>query len=38
VIDDQAGAVGSLASEVWRMFLIAMIVALMAEAILCVPQ
>jgi len=38
VIDDQAGNVGALASEVWRMFLIVMIVALMAEAVLCVPQ
>lgn len=38
VIDDQAGNVGALTSEVWRMFLIVMIAALLAEAVLCVPQ
>jgi hypothetical protein len=37
-IDDQAGSAMALANEVWRTFLIAMIVALIAEALLCVPE
>lgn len=37
-IDDQAGSTMALASEVWRTFLILMIIALMAEALLCVPD
>ncbi|MEZ6060546.1 MAG: BatA domain-containing protein [Planctomycetaceae bacterium] len=37
-IDDDAGSALALASEVWRTFLILMIVALMAEAVLCVPE
>ncbi len=37
-INDQAGSAMALASEVWRTFLIAMIVALLAEALLCVPD
>jgi len=37
-IDDKAGSALALASEVWRTFLIAMIIALMAEALLCVPE
>ncbi|MEZ6034627.1 MAG: BatA domain-containing protein [Planctomycetaceae bacterium] len=37
-IDDKAGSSMALASEVWRTFLILMIVALMAEALLCVPE
>lgn len=37
-IEDRSGSTADLASEVWRLFLILMIVALLAEAILCVPQ
>jgi hypothetical protein len=37
-IDDQAGSAMALASEVWRTFLVLMIVALMAEALLSVPD
>ena len=37
-IDDKAGSTMALASEVWRTFLILMIIALMAEALLCVPE
>lgn len=38
VIRDAAGSGDSLAAEVWRAFLILMIFALMAEALLCLPQ
>jgi hypothetical protein len=38
VIRDSAGSADSLAAEVWRAFLILMIAALMAEALLCLPQ
>lgn len=37
-IDDKAGSTMALASEIWRTFLIAMIIALIAEALLCVPE
>ncbi len=37
-INDQAGSSMALATEVWRTFLIAMIIALLAEALLCVPD
>ena len=37
-IDDKAGSAMALASEVWRTFLVLMIVALMAEALLSVPE
>jgi hypothetical protein len=37
-IDDKAGSAMALASEVWRTFLMLMVVALMAEALLCVPE
>ena len=37
-LDDAAGSTASLASEVWRLFLVIMIVALMAEAVLCLPE
>jgi hypothetical protein len=36
-IDDEVGSGSSLAAEVWRAFLIAMALALLAEAILCLP-
>ncbi|MFN5078376.1 MAG: BatA domain-containing protein [Planctomyces sp.] len=38
VIRDSAGSADSLAAEVWRAFLLLMIAALMAEALLCLPQ
>ena len=37
-IDDRAGSTMALASEVWRTFLILMVIALIAEALLCVPE
>ena len=37
-IDDKAGSALALASEVWRTFLVLMIVALLAEALLSVPD
>ena len=36
-LNDSAGSAAALASEVWRMFLVMMIVALIAEAVLCLP-
>jgi hypothetical protein len=37
-LNDSAGSTASLASEVWRMFLVVMIVALLAEALLSLPE
>ena len=37
-IDDRTGSRSDLASEVWRLFLLLMIVALLAEALLCIPE
>jgi hypothetical protein len=37
-VDDKAGSLGSLIQEVWRMFLVAMMVAMVAEAALCLPR
>ncbi len=37
-VDGRAGGTGSLIQEVWRMFLVAMIVALVVEAGLCLPR
>jgi Aerotolerance regulator N-terminal len=37
-VDDQAGSLGSLIQEIWRMFLIAMMVAMVGEAALCLPK
>ncbi|MGI9472552.1 MAG: BatA domain-containing protein [Rubripirellula sp.] len=37
-VDDQAGSNVSLIQEVWRLFLILMLVALMLEAVLCIPK
>ncbi len=37
-VDDQAGSVGSLIQEIWRLFLAAMIIALIVEAGLCLPK
>ncbi len=38
IIDDAAGSSKQLASEVWRIFLILMIAALLLEAVLCIPE
>ncbi len=38
IINDQTDSGSELASEIWRAFLILMIVALLAEALLCVPE
>ena len=37
-VDDRAGSMGSLIQEIWRMFLVAMLVAMVAEAGLCCPK
>jgi hypothetical protein len=37
-VDDQAGNVNSLVQEIWRLFLITMLVALLLEAALCLPK
>jgi hypothetical protein len=37
-VDDRAGNMASLTREVWRLFLGAMLVALVAEAGLCIPR
>lgn len=37
-VDDQAGSTSSMVQEIWRTFLIAMLLALIAEAILCLPK
>lgn len=37
-IDDAVGNPASLASEIWRFFLVAMALALVAEAVLCMPE
>jgi hypothetical protein len=37
-VDDRAGSVASLIQEIWRLFLVAMMVAMVAEAALCLPK
>ncbi len=37
-IDNRVGESSSLVQEIWRLFLIAMLVALIAEAFLCLPK
>ncbi|MCA9133535.1 MAG: BatA domain-containing protein [Planctomycetales bacterium] len=37
-VDDSAGSLQGIVREVWRLFLIAMIVALLLEAALCLPR
>ncbi len=37
-VDDQAGSLGSLVQEVWRVLLATMMVALVVEAGLCLPR
>ncbi len=38
LVEAQAGAAGSLAQEIWRMFVIAMMGAMIVEAVLCLPK
>jgi hypothetical protein len=37
-VDDRAGSLIGLIQEIWRPFLIAMLIALLAEAALCLPR
>ena len=37
-VDDQAGSLNSLIQEIWRVFLVAMLVSLVLEAALCLPK
>ena len=37
-VDDRAGNVSSLIQEIWRTFLVAMMVAMVGEAALCLPK
>jgi hypothetical protein len=37
-VDDRAGNLASLIQEIWRVFLVAMMMALMVEAGLCLPK
>ncbi len=37
-VDDQAGSLSGIVREVWRLFLIVMIVSLLLEAFLCLPR
>jgi hypothetical protein len=37
-VDDRAGSIASLIQEIWRLFLVSMMVAMLAEAALCLPK
>ena len=37
-VDDQAGNAAALIQEIWRMFLFAMLLSLVLEAVLCFPK
>ncbi len=37
-VDDSAGSLAGLVREVWRLFLFAMIAAMLIEAVLCMPR
>ncbi len=37
-VDDRAGNIGSLIQEIWRLFLISTMVAMLVEAALCLPK
>jgi hypothetical protein len=37
-VDDQAGSLSALIQEIWRLFLVAMLIALIVEAALCLPK
>lgn len=37
-VDDSAGSLSGIVREIWRLFLIAMILAMLVEAALCIPR
>ncbi|HLQ43125.1 MAG TPA: hypothetical protein VK137_00230, partial [Planctomycetaceae bacterium] len=37
-VDDKAGNLAALIQEIWRLFLVAMMIALIVEAALCMPR
>jgi hypothetical protein len=37
-VDDSAGNLSGIVREIWRIFLLAMIAAMLAEAVLCIPR
>ena len=37
-VDDQAGSLSSLIQEIWRAFLVTMLISLVVEAALCLPK
>ena len=37
-VDDQAGNLSALIQEIWRLFLMTMMAAMVAEAALCLPK
>jgi hypothetical protein len=37
-VDDQVGSGATLIQEIWRLFLIGMLLALVLEAVLCLPR
>ena len=37
-VDDQAGSLSSLIQEIWRIFLVTMLISLIVEAALCLPK
>ena len=37
-VDDRAGNFGALIQEIWRLFMVAMMVAMVVEAGLCLPR
>lgn len=37
-VDDQAGSLNALIQEIWRVFLVMMLIALVLEAALCLPK
>jgi hypothetical protein len=37
-VDEQAGSLSSLVQEIWRLFLLTMMTALVLEAVLCLPK
>ena len=38
IINDKVDDSSSLVNEIWRMFLIIMVIALLVEAVLCLPE
>ena len=37
-VNDQAGSLSALIQEIWRVFLVTMLIALVLEAVLCMPK